>query len=84
MEVAKNANLILRNLRLSKGWTQVELAKRMGLKTSQHLANIEYGTNRLTLEIAFNAANALSVSVDVFLNEKVKQYVELGKQEVTE
>jgi transcriptional regulator with XRE-family HTH domain len=82
MKVAPNANIVLRSLRIGKGWSQVELAKRMGFKTPQHLANIEYGTNRFTLEIAFLAASALKVDASVFLYDNVKQYVE--KERVTE
>lgn len=73
--VSTNANQILRDLRIKQGWSHVELAKRMGLNTGQHQANLEYGTNRLTLELAYRASKALSVPVSVFLTHKDKQNV---------
>lgn len=73
--VSKDANKKLRQLRIKQGWSHAELAKRMGLGSAQHQANIEYGTNRLTLELAYKAAKALSVSVEVFLSNKAKQNV---------
>ena len=72
--VKKDANLVLRDIRKKKHLTLAELGHSMNLRSGQALANIEYGTNKLTLEKAFLAANALGVSVNVFLQAKVKQY----------
>lgn len=72
--VKKDANLVLRDIRKKKHLTLAELGKSMNLRSGQALANIEYGTNKLTLEKAFLAADALGVSVNVFLQTKVKQY----------
>ena len=75
LNLSANANVILRDQRKKAGITQVELAKRMGLNTSQQLWNIENAKNHLTLELAIKAANALNISIDVFLCKKVKQNI---------
>lgn len=70
--VRKNAGETLRQLRLDKGLTQVNLSSKMGLSNSQHLWNIEHAKNSLTLEMADKAAKALDVKLEVFLSAKVK------------
>ncbi|WP_338230683.1 helix-turn-helix transcriptional regulator [Lactiplantibacillus paraxiangfangensis] len=65
--VRKDAKNILRKIRKDNGLTIVELAHLMNLGSSAALSNIEYGTNNFTLEKAFLAADALNVSVNVFL-----------------
>lgn len=75
LRLSPDAHNILRNERKKAGITQVELANRMGLRTSQQIWNIENARNRLTLELAISAANALNISINVFLCEKVKQNI---------
>lgn len=75
LKLSSNAHNILREERKKAGITQVELANRMGLRTSQQIWNIENAKNRLTLELAINAANALNISINVFLCKKVKQNI---------
>jgi len=43
----------------------------MDLVLVQHLLIFEYGTNKFTLKKAFSAADALNVSANVFLNQKL-------------
>lgn len=73
--VKENAGEILRYEREKVGLSQVSLAAKMGLKSSQHLWNIEHGTNSLTLEMIDKASKILSISPDVFLRNKVKQNI---------
>lgn len=72
LKLVPNAYVVLKKERKKAGMTQVALAKKMGLKTSQQIWNLENEKNRLTLEIAIKAANALGLSLDVFLCQKVK------------
>ncbi|MCY9806526.1 helix-turn-helix transcriptional regulator [Lentilactobacillus senioris] len=73
--VKENAGEILRIEREKRGLSQVSLASKMGLKSSQHLWNIEHGANSLTLEMIDQASKALGISPDIFLRNKVKQNI---------
>lgn len=73
--VSDTAGQTLRNIRIDRGISQVALAGKLGLKSSQHLWNIEHETNPLTLEMVEKASNILNVSPNVFLYKKVKQNV---------
>lgn len=53
----------LRQLRLERGISQTYLAKKLGYSHPSGYANIEYGSNKLTLENAFIIADALGVDV---------------------
>lgn len=74
-KVSPDAGKILKQLRLKRGLSQVVLAERMNLNNSQHVWNIENGTNNLTLDMVEPAAKALNVSPNVFLSQKVKQII---------
>ncbi|XRJ97007.1 helix-turn-helix domain-containing protein [Latilactobacillus sakei] len=73
--VNNEAGRTLRKLRIDRGMSQVALATKLGLKSSQHLWNIEHETNPLTLEMVDKASRILNVSPNVFLREKVKQNI---------
>lgn len=73
--IRKNAGLILKSEREKKGITQVDLSEKMGFKTGQQLSNIERGQQRLTLELALIASDALKIDASVFIYPEVKQYV---------
>lgn len=74
-KVSDNAGETLRKIRIDSGISQVALAKKIGLKSSQHLWNIEHETNPLTLEMVERVSKALNVSPKVFLCQKVKQNI---------
>jgi transcriptional regulator with XRE-family HTH domain len=74
-KISPDAGQILKQLRLKRGLSQVVLAERMNLNNSQHVWNIENGTNNLTLDMLEPAAKALNVSPNVFLSQKVKQII---------
>ncbi|WP_258115506.1 helix-turn-helix domain-containing protein [Levilactobacillus yiduensis] len=74
MFVKSNALDLLRQRRNDLGLSGAEVARRMGLKTTQHYWNIENGKNRLTLEYAFSAADALDVPIEFFC-KKVKEKI---------
>ncbi len=73
MYVKKDARQLMKAKRKELGMTGAELGRRMGI-TTQHYWNLENGHNRLTLEYAFAASEALGVNIDFFC-EKVKRYV---------
>ena len=62
-KVSKNAGHILRKLRIKKGMSQTQLAKELGLNNSQHLWNMEHGTNSLTFDVIDKASRVLKVEV---------------------
>ena len=74
MFVKANALELLKQRRKMLGLSGAEVTRRMGLKTTQHYWNIENGKNRLTLEYAFLAAEALDVKIEFFC-DKVKENV---------
>lgn len=63
-EMAAVAPLSLTQLRLKKGMSQTELAKRLATSQS-HIAKIEAGKTDLYLRTAIKLADALSISLDV-------------------
>ncbi|WP_203642898.1 helix-turn-helix domain-containing protein [Levilactobacillus andaensis] len=74
MFVKSNALELLQERRKELGLSGAEVSRRMGLKTTQHYWNIENGKNRLTLEYAFLAADALNVPITFFC-QKVKEKI---------
>jgi len=73
--VRQGANKELRKQRIKARMSQAELASLMELGSAQSISNIEYGSNKFTLEKAFKAAAALNVNVNVFLYPKVTRIV---------
>jgi len=53
----------LRTLRLSKGWSQEQLAKEIGSSQS-HIARIERGTENITIETCRKLSDALEVDMN--------------------
>lgn len=54
----------LKDLRLEKGYTMQEVAKKMNLKSHGTYSDIEHGKNILTSTNALNLANLYNVSLD--------------------
>ena len=61
----------MRQIRIDKGISQAYMARKLGFESSQRYANIEYGTNRLTAEVAKKAADILEVDMNVFFDQKL-------------
>jgi transcriptional regulator with XRE-family HTH domain len=59
----------LARLRKERGWTQVELAERLGI-TQALLSDYERGRLRLNADIVVRFANALEVTTDELLQPK--------------
>lgn len=73
MYVKENAKELLKQKRKDLGMSGAEVGRRMGI-TTQHYWNLENGRNRLTLEYAFAASEALNLDHDFFCSE-IKQNV---------
>ncbi|MCZ2326524.1 LexA family protein [Limosilactobacillus fermentum] len=63
MDLAKYAGAVIKNLREENGWTQTDLAKKVGVgKTT--IANYESGTRSPNQDMLFKLADVLQVSVN--------------------
>jgi transcriptional regulator with XRE-family HTH domain len=62
----------LARLRKERGWTQVELAERLGI-TQALLSDYERGRLRLNADVVVRFANALEVTTDELLQPKESQ-----------
>ncbi|WP_099221402.1 helix-turn-helix domain-containing protein [Listeria costaricensis] len=56
-------------LREKQGWTKVETARRLGLKTSSTYGNWEYGIREPDLETVTQIAHLFDVTIDYLLGE---------------
>lgn len=66
---------VLRNLRKSKNWSQSELFQRSGVSVS-HISQLEKGTRKSpSLDMAYRLAEALSVSLYDFIDNKDNEIV---------
>ena len=62
----------LARLRKERGWTQVELAERVGI-TQRLVSDYERGRLRLNADIVVRLANALEIATDELLQPKAVQ-----------
>ncbi len=77
--------LNLRQLRTDKGWSQAELAKRIGAHLT-HVSRVETGKYIPSLDFVIAAARAFGVAVDVLVAEQPDglQEVRLEDKELSE
>lgn len=61
----------IKELRLSKGYTQETLAETVGCNTS-HISNIENNHTKVSLNVLFAIANILDTSIDYLLSNQYK------------
>ena len=61
----------IRDVRISKRLTQLELADQVGVNTS-HISNIENNRVKISLTLLVNISNVLDVSVDFLLSDQYK------------
>lgn len=66
----------IRSLRLSKGWSQVELAKKLDV-TKQSVSNWENDNIQPSVEMLVKIADAFNVSTDVLLSRDDRKYIEV-------
>lgn len=64
-ELAEAFRAVMRELRAGRGWTQRELAKRSGIANS-HIAHVESGVHRPTVELMLRLANAFDITLGDF------------------
>ena len=64
MDLAKYAGAVIKNLREENGWTQTDLAKKVGVgKTT--IANYESGTRSPNQDMLFKLADVLSTTISI-------------------
>ena len=80
-KLAEDIGTRIRQLRLSRGWSQAELARRMGINKSV-IGYYELGGRFPTCENLIKLGNAFSVSVDYLL--KGDQAEPRGMEELTD
>jgi len=68
----------LRKIRIQKGITQNQMAKRLGVKV-QEWQSYEYGVRNFTLEVIFPIAKALDVPPALLFSVARKVYEEVEK-----
>lgn len=64
----------IKSQRLSKGWTQIEMAKKLGLRTAQAIGNIERGAAPFPQERVMTLCETLSVNSDLVIRLLVSDY----------
>lgn len=66
----------IRILRLARGWSQVELANRLGV-TKQSISNWENDNIQPSIEMLVKIAGEFSVSTDYLLSLDNRKYIEV-------
>ncbi|EPS3574908.1 helix-turn-helix domain-containing protein, partial [Listeria monocytogenes] len=66
----------LEYLRNSKGWSKVEVAKRLGMKASSTYSNWEYGNREPDIDTLKRIADLYGVSVDYLLGRQKNKLVD--------
>ena len=67
----------IRELRIARGLSQVELAKQLGV-SKQSLSNWENDNIQPSIEMLERLANCLSVSTDYLLGRDDRRYIEVS------
>lgn len=65
----------LEYLRKSKGWSKVEVSRRLGMKASSTYSNWEYGNREPDIDALKRIANLYGVSVDYLLGRAEKESI---------
>lgn len=66
----------IRKLRSEKGWSQTDLAKKIGIHLT-HINRIEKGKINPSLDVAAKIAEALEVSLDYLISEDEGEFKEV-------
>lgn len=77
---SKRIGLIVRQLRLERGWSQQELADRMNYERSR-IGRLELGQTAITVDILLVIANALQVDIHSLLPVEVRVKQELLREQ---
>ena len=64
----------IKQLRKERRWTQMDLAKKIGLNEPRQISRYESEKNVPSIEVLLKIANALEVSVDYLLIEDASRY----------
>jgi len=80
VQFSKRVGLIVRQLRLERGWSQQELADRMNYERSR-IGRLELGQTAITVDILLVIANALQVDIHTLLPVEVRVKQELVREQ---
>lgn len=67
----------LKEVRTRRGITQIELAERLGLSSSQHISKIERGEKSCSIDLLVELSCSLHVTTDYLLKGEDKDNVQL-------
>lgn len=81
VQFSKRVGLIVRQLRLERGWSQQELADRMNYERSR-IGRLELGQTAITVDILLVIANALQVDIHTLLPVEVRVKKELVHEQL--
>lgn len=65
-------NEILKKIRIEKGHTQEDMAKKLGYKDKSGYNHLENGNVKLSVERAIKIAQILEVDPSIFFNQEVQ------------
>lgn len=60
---------VLRKLRFERGWSQEELAERIGMASHAHLSRLESGRAQPSVEMLFRLSEALEIPASTIVAE---------------
>jgi len=80
VQFSKRVGLIVRQLRLERGWSQQELADRMNYERSR-IGRLELGQTAITVDILLVIANALQVDIHSLLPVEVRLKTEVVREQ---
>lgn len=80
VQFSKRVGLIVRQLRLERGWSQQELADRMSYERSR-IGRLELGQTAITVDMLLVIANALQVDIHTLLPVEVRLKTEVVREQ---
>lgn len=83
VQFSKRVGLIVRQLRIERGWSQQELALRMNYERSR-IGRLELGQTAVTVDILLVIANALQVDIYSLLPVEVKLKTDVVRESIIE
>lgn len=79
----KRIGLTIKNIRLSRGFTQEQLAEAASIST-EHMSRIESGASNFSISTAGRLANSLDVSLDRIVYDLPERKKETVERELSE
>ena len=64
---------VLKQIRIDRGYTQEDMAKKLGYKDKSGYNHLENGNVKLTIEKVIKIAEILNVNPSIFFNKQVQE-----------